>query len=118
MKLNNWNKVTLNHIHPFNRNSQDINALLFYFQCVDTKKREKTTFNIPANTSPKYRLIEWLKKMRLSTKSLDLKNPNNLIGMIMNQSGGRVYEVYVQMSKNKKYVNIEDIRIPNIKYRT
>ena len=113
--LNTYNACSLDYIHPFKRNSQDLNGLLLYFKVKNTEEKVRKTFNIPKWHDDKYLLIEWLmKKMKLKTHDLDLTNPHNLAKQILTLTSGKIYQSYLELSKCKHYINIEDIK-PYIK---
>ena len=114
MKINTYNKASLIHIIPHKRFSNDFDSLIFFYQISGTKTKVQRTFNLPEKLNHKKLLIKWLMKKGISLTDNDLKNPHVLIDKILNLTKHKFYLVYLEMSKNKKFINAEDCK-PYIK---
>ncbi len=114
MKLNEFNRASLIHIAPYKRKSQDFDALVLFFQVEGTKHKVQRTFNIPTDFNSKCLLNSWFKTFKINVNRLDLKNPLTLSKQLYSQAKDKPFYLYLAISNNKKYINIEDFK-PYIK---
>ena len=111
MKLNQFNNTKLIHIKAYKRKSEEYNALIFFYQLDEPSHKVKRTINIPTDWKSNSLLKDWLRKKQLQISDFDLENPHSLAESIIGKAKDKSYEGFFAMSKNKKFINIEDIRV-------
>lgn len=118
MQLNDFNKTRLVHIEPYKRQyqenkglSQEYNALIFIYKVDEHSHQVKRYINIPKDNISNSLLKIWLRKKQLNISDFDIKNPHSLAEGILEKTKHRSYEGFFAMAENKKFINIEDIRV-------